>query len=287
MAIILIVALMFPLQSNKVYAANNIEILLNAAKLNPAPTGFAPTDFLVSCVLAEITTPDMTTYQKVKACYDYLINTCERGQWDFKYESVDYYEDVYGVRYDNACHLSWEAYAMLDGHVGVCDFYSAAFVVMMRAIGLDSYWVTGQTHAAGGGYTYHVWTILLLDGVEYVFDPQVEDNIAKGGPIKYYRFGKTYAELPDKYICDGEIAVPHGTEVHFEDLCKITQINYYLNRFSDPEYVAYFEEQLYYRVVRESYLYSGLVNIEVYRALYKDGTDWDLSKYTTEYPPFD
>ena len=33
-----------------------------------------------------------------------------------------------------------------------------------------------------------------------MFDPQVEDNIAAGGAIRYLRFCKTYEEVPDKYI---------------------------------------------------------------------------------------
>ena len=36
----------------------------------------------------------------------------------------------------------------------------------------------------------------------YIFDPQVDDNIAKsrGGAIMYIRFGGTTAQLADKYI---------------------------------------------------------------------------------------
>ena len=40
----------------------------------------------------------------------------------------------------------------------------------------------------------------LEDEVEYVFDPQIEDNIAKDGKITYCRFAKTYDQVKDKYI---------------------------------------------------------------------------------------
>ena len=89
---------------------------------------------------------------------------------------------------------------MFKNHVGVCDDYTAAFVFMTRAIGLESYYQSGQTHKASGGYTGHAWCVMLIDGTQYVFDPQVEDNIAGGGKISYQRFCKTYDEVAGKYI---------------------------------------------------------------------------------------
>ena len=47
--------------------------------------------------------------------------------------------------------------------------------------------------------TGHIWTFINISGTEYVFDPQIDDNIAKGGLVYYYRFCKTYDEVPDSY----------------------------------------------------------------------------------------
>ncbi len=47
-----------------------------------------------------------------------------------------------------------------------------------------------------------MWCVVVIDGMEYVFDPQVEDNIANGGKIRYLRFCKTYDEVADKYIIE-------------------------------------------------------------------------------------
>lgn len=121
-------------------------------------------------ILSAITTPEMTTYQKVKACYDWIIDHYSYGDWDDCYG----YMDCYG--------------------------YTDAFVYLTRAIGLKSYFAHGETHAAAGGYTNHGWPVIVIDGVEYVFDAEIDDSIAKGGKTRYYRFGKTYAELPNKYI---------------------------------------------------------------------------------------
>ena len=134
----------------------------------------------------------MTTYDKVKACYDYLINNCSYGTNEAWFEYFEYY--FYGYTYEV------KTYGMLKGKIGVCGDYSVAFATMMQAIGLNCYLVRGETNLASGGYTGHTWCEMEIDGTIYVFDPQVDDDIANGGSIKYYRFGKTYDKLPGKYI---------------------------------------------------------------------------------------
>ena len=63
---------------------------------------------------------------------------------------------------------------------------------MTRAIGLETYLQNGQTSSSKGGFTGHTWCTIMINGVPYLFDPQVEDNIAKGGAIYYYRFCQPY-----------------------------------------------------------------------------------------------
>ena len=125
----------------------------------------------------------MTTYEKVRACYDYLVDTCHYG------------DNVLRLDFPEANGTA-RAYGMLVGHVGACDDYSSAFAALTRAIGLNCYTVYGQTARADGGYTGHIWCVMNIDGVEYVFDPQIDDNI---GADIYYRFCVTYDETPDSY----------------------------------------------------------------------------------------
>lgn len=127
-----------------------------------------------------------TPYEQLRGCYDWLIQNCS-----------------YGSVLSNLNQGSWlaeDAYSIMTQRVGVCDNYSAAFAVLARMIGFDARIQTGQTHRAAGGYTGHAWCVINIHGVDYVFDPQVEDNIAAGGAIRYLRFCKTYEEVPDKYI---------------------------------------------------------------------------------------
>ncbi len=172
--------------------SSSVQNVLNKAKLNPKRSDFEPLNKEIDAVFAEVIANDMTTYEKVKACYDYLIDYCSYGN----NAAASDYSDFYFSGYYNEV----SAYGMLKGKVGVCDDYSVAFAMLMEALGLNCYTVSGQTAKAGGGYTGHIWCEMNIDGTIYVFDPQVEDNIAKGGDVYYYRFCKKYEEVPTKYI---------------------------------------------------------------------------------------
>lgn len=162
--------------------ASDAEFLLNNAELIPTETDADYCDEVVQATLAQITSDDMSTYEKVRACYDYLVDTCSYG------------DNVLRLDFDGNAYA--RAYGMLVGHVGACDDYSCAFAALTRAIGLNCYTVYGQTARASGGYTGHIWCVINIDGVEYVFDPQIDDNI---GADVYYRFCVTYDETPGSY----------------------------------------------------------------------------------------
>lgn len=163
--------------------ASDAEYLLNNAELYPTLTGEDYCDEIVAETLAAITDDDMSTYEKVLTCYNYLVDTCSYGDNVLR---LDFPEDNGTAR----------AYGMLVGHVGACDDYSCAFAALTRAIGLNCYTVYGLTARASGGMTGHIWCVIAIDGVEYVFDPQIDDNIGAGN---YYRFCVTYDETPGSY----------------------------------------------------------------------------------------
>ena len=198
----MILFVMMLLISSSVFAAD-ARYLLNSAPLKPTITNFAPCDNAVHRTLVQITNNSMSTYEKVKACYDYLINTCSYGNKVRNYTFVDgvLSNSSYRITLDdfNNNRGPYNAYVMLEEHVGVCDDYSCAFAALVRAIGLNCYTIGGLTSKASGGMTPHLWTVIKINGKEYVFDPQIDDNIAKGGRIGYYRFCKTYAEVSGSY----------------------------------------------------------------------------------------
>ena len=121
---------------------------------------------------------DMTNYEKVLTCYDYLINHTyyANGGWNNPIQSV-----------------------LVKGF-GTCTEYSHTMCAMLRYMGFNANCVWGQTAMARGGYGQHMWVELYIGGKTYVVDPQVDDNMSYGGNISHKRFVKLYSETPGNYI---------------------------------------------------------------------------------------
>lgn len=179
----------------KSYATESMKKQINAQPLYKETTGYAPLDRLVQRTLAKILKGKATTYDKVKAIYDYEIRTFTYGR-SHTLSTADIFL-MYPSSKDAS--LVEMAYETLTTHRGVCDNYAAVFTVLTRAIGLDSYSVGGTTGAAAGGFTGHAWNNIIINNRYVVFDAQVEDDISRGGSIGYYRFAKTDSEVRSSY----------------------------------------------------------------------------------------
>lgn len=153
---------------------------LNSAVLSPKETLSAKEEKILLKYLDKIISDDMTNYEKAVACYDYLIkNTVyDYGGWANPVKAV--LEDGYGT----------------------CTEYSYVYAAMLNYIGFDAKTVDGKTAMAAGGYGYHMWVEVTINGQVYVMDPQVDDNMSWGAYISHDRFCKTYSEVKDKYIKD-------------------------------------------------------------------------------------
>lgn len=172
-----------------------VEDFLNKAPLNPMKTNCEAVDSLVDDIFARIHTPDMNTYQKVKACFDYLVDECEYASAGFAILDPSVLGDnSYTSYYDMMVVIN--AYTILSTKEGVCDNYSSAFVVMCRRIGLDIHLTGGTVSTKSGGRTGHAWTYMTIYGKTFIFDPQVQDNNPNA---PYFFFGKTYEEMGDRY----------------------------------------------------------------------------------------
>ncbi len=173
--------------------ADKIRRLLNSAELHPYVSDHAELDAAINALFDELFVPGMDTYDKVKACYDWLIENTS-------YKRPSHEDSSYA-------HC---AYQVLRDGIGTCNCYSNAFAMMMRYIGLECYVVEGSTTANSGGYTGHEWTTIKIDGSFYVFDPQVEDAIAgrNGGKVNYVRFCLPEPHSKYRYsVCSREFFV--------------------------------------------------------------------------------
>lgn len=181
---------------------DSLEKQINSQPLYKEKTGLVALDKLVKKISKKIFKKGYSTYDKVKAIYDYEIKNFTYGHafLSTKQSKAAYSNKknrVYSSYFDSS--IVDMAYASLVTNTGVCDNYAAVFVVMTRAIGLDTYTVGGLTTKAGGGWTGHAWNNMLVNGKYIVFDAQVEDNISNGGKIYYYRFAKKENEVKNNY----------------------------------------------------------------------------------------
>ena len=173
--------------------AGNIRNLLNSVELHPYRTDLPELNAAIEKVLGEILSPGMDTYDKTKACYDWVID-------HMVYKRVSHARQGY-----------WEcAYQALQEGKGTCNCYSLLFIAMTRYIGLDTYYVEGVTSANGGGMTGHFWVVMEIGEDSYVFDPQVEDAIAGRTASKTVTYSRFCLREPNaKYVYNGKSRKTH------------------------------------------------------------------------------
>ena len=185
----------------KTKTSDSIKKQINSQPLYKEKTGFEALDKLVRKIFKKIFKKGYSTYDKIKAIYDYEIKNFVYGSKPMTNKQLKkYYKSkrrYYAAFYDeDIIHC---AYKTLVTKRGVCSDYAAVFTVMTRALGLDTYCVSGSTTKAGGGWTGHTWNNMIVNGKYVVFDAQVEDDISGGGAIYYYRFAKPDGEMRRYY----------------------------------------------------------------------------------------
>lgn len=169
------------------------EALINAYPLQPMNTNSPEIDARVQDILSQIINNSMTTYQKIEAIWNWIICNTEysskNGRWEPGYKT-DTDKRIAGFSRD----------VLFDGTAS-CAGYSAAFVVLTRAIGLNSYLVYGNFVNRNGNRQQHWWVNIKIGGTLYTFDPQIEDNMwDKKGDVPKSFFCRKDDEVADRYI---------------------------------------------------------------------------------------
>lgn len=175
------------------------QALLDGASLgDPKAPSSAALDGVVTSVMDEIVSDGMGTYEKVKACYDYVTGNVAYGN------HMAYMSTPIG---SGTCWDVYQSYGEVEGFgsvaltagKGMCNAYASAFILMVRRLGLDARLVKGYTLGGAGGYAYHEWAEMDIGGTTYVFDPQLEQDLTKSGLPAYSVFCKSYAALGRRY----------------------------------------------------------------------------------------
>ena len=122
-------------------------------------TGMPELDELVQLKLQELVDPEtMTPEQMLRRVYDNVT-------YHNKYLRVNYYE------VGEKGWINEEAYRMLSTGKGNCYCFAAEFTVLARALGFDAKCYSGTI---GTVPRPHGWVEISFDGVDYVFDPNIE-----------------------------------------------------------------------------------------------------------------
>lgn len=135
----------------------------------------------VQSVVAVQTKNCTTSSEKLKACFDYTVNSNSYK----RYNSFSKYE-------------GWEmdyAYEMITNHQGNCYRFAAEFMFLARELGYDAKIVTGLVTARAGGFLPHGWCEINQKGTIYVCDPDLKYET---GNSKYYM--TTYGNIGTTYI---------------------------------------------------------------------------------------
>lgn len=154
-------------------------------------SGNEEVDRYVSEILDACTDASMTQMEKLSACYCYVR--------DYRYLGRN------SVIYDKTMSLDQAAgYAnkMYSTGKGDCYNFAAAFYFLARALGYDARAVVGEcgyiwnTHAIP-----HGWVEITMDGVDYLFDPEIENyNLRHGVSNETHgAFQVTYTGAPANY----------------------------------------------------------------------------------------
>ncbi len=123
-------------------------------------SGSAELDGYVAKTVAELTAPEQTRRERLRAVYLHVKN-------DFKYLVRNYYE--------SGAH-GWEipeALTLYETGKGNCYCYAGVFWSLARGLGYNA---TAYSGTMGNQNQPHAWTEIALDGEIYICDPEIEMN---------------------------------------------------------------------------------------------------------------
>lgn len=158
-----------PVNGRLYYVDENGQVLRNAQHLvwdfasdGRYTTGLASLDDMLIDILNTIVRDDMEDDDDLRAAYLYVKedHVYVKRPWALYGCEDDFYENAY------------RALSFLPSEGGCCYDYAAAFGLLARALGYEAYILQGEINEY---YEEHGWVIIPEDGVEYIYDTEMED----------------------------------------------------------------------------------------------------------------
>ncbi|MFJ7932737.1 DUF5050 domain-containing protein [Sporosarcina sp. NPDC096371] len=173
----------------------------------------------VDKILATITKPGMSEFDKVKAVHDYLVlNTA--------YDYANYQKNTIPVD-------SYTAHGALIGGIAVCDGYTKAAQLLLNRLGIENHYVSGNTNDG-----LHSWNQVKVNGSYYFLDTTWNDPVPnKPGTVAYDYFLVTSDQLRKDHGWDEKkwAAATNKQYSYFGDFSHMVQVGstYYYSSKSD------------------------------------------------------
>lgn len=137
---------------------------------------------LGSEILISTVTDQMTTQEKVKAIYDYIVKNVS---YDFRY-----YSDPQNMPYESTV-----AIGALRDNLAICGGYAQAFETLLDMLGIENYTVSGISKGE-----YHMWNYVVLDEVGYYCDPTAD----RGGMSNHFMLSEEELSASGDYSWNHE-----------------------------------------------------------------------------------
>lgn len=119
---------------------------------------------LAKNIVSEITTPDMSDYEKELAIHDYIVNT---ASYDYKNLATDTLPDS-----------AYTAYGILVNKSGVCQGYSEATQLLCKLAGIQCDIVIGYgTSQTSSTPVNHAWNVVKIGNSWYMLDTTYDDLV--------------------------------------------------------------------------------------------------------------
>lgn len=201
------------------YEGLNVEIITNGLMNTSAVT--VSTTYLhtkeqedalnqaADSILAQITSPDMSDQEKIKAVYDYIAVNSYYGFGD-------------GASLTESGVSVHSPYAIISDGYGVCQAYALLNYKMLEKSGIEVMYITG-TASNGQATENHAWNLVKLDGQWYHSDPTWGDPYPDvPGRVHYDYYMKSDGEFEQTHTWDSSVYPAAtgslNTDFSFKDL---------------------------------------------------------------------
>ncbi|MCR5263088.1 MAG: S-layer homology domain-containing protein [Clostridiales bacterium] len=128
---------------------------------------------------SKITAGAKDTYEAALKLYDWMVYNIDYKWGTFGPESISY---------------------IFEKNQGTCTDFSYTFMAWLRYNGIKAWCATGSYYY--GSYRWdHTWCVAEFGGVEYIFDPQIQNHTyVRTGEMSHSKFCRAAADVAENYV---------------------------------------------------------------------------------------